>query len=94
MPQDQQLDVLRARDTATSNQRAKQSPEREIEKGEDHANDLPTLAERHTTPVLAPFTHRDRLAEGVGTGLAVRVRRNLALRRRPTRRTGYARLGR
>jgi hypothetical protein len=42
VPQDEQLDVLHAQATATPNQGAKQSPEREIEKGEDHAADPPS----------------------------------------------------
>jgi len=39
VPQDEQLDVLHVQTTATANQSARQSPEREIEKGEDHAAD-------------------------------------------------------
>jgi hypothetical protein len=40
--QHQQLDVLQVQPTATPNERTEQSPEREVEEGEDHAADPPT----------------------------------------------------
>jgi hypothetical protein len=54
VPDGVQLDVLRVQATATSNQGAKQSPEREIEKREDHATDPPSpRRERRDTSIGA-----------------------------------------
>jgi hypothetical protein len=50
VPQYKQLDVLQVQPAATPNERAKESPEREVEKGEDHAADPPSrrrAATRH-----------------------------------------------
>ena len=54
--QDQQLDVLDVQATTTPNERAEQSPEREVEEGEGHVADPPSPRRRESaTRVLAPF---------------------------------------
>jgi hypothetical protein len=55
--QDQQLDVLDVEATATADEHPKQSPKREVQEGEGHTGDPPTLAQtKGATRLLAPFT--------------------------------------
>jgi hypothetical protein len=55
VPQHDQLDVLQAQAAATANERAEQSPEREVEEGENHAADPPRPHQSSATRLLAPF---------------------------------------
>jgi hypothetical protein len=53
--QHQKLDVLQIQAAATPNKCAKQSPEREVQEGEDHAADPLSVRPREATRILAPF---------------------------------------
>jgi hypothetical protein len=63
VPQDEQLDVLRVQATATPNQGAKQSPEREIQEGEDHAADPPSPRREETRHEYWRPSGRSRVSE-------------------------------
>jgi hypothetical protein len=57
VPQHQQLEVFHMQPAAATNQRPEQSPNSEIEEGEDHAADPPQPSlDEEVTPILAPFT--------------------------------------
>jgi len=55
VPQHDQLDVLHVQATATANERAQQSPEREVDEGKNHAADPPRPYQSSATRLLAPL---------------------------------------
>jgi hypothetical protein len=65
VPKHQQLDVFHVQATVAKNERAKQSPNGDVEEGEDHAADPPSprLEARHEywRPSRQPFAHGESL---------------------------------